>query len=257
MGASWQAGAAGLVVMASAFGAAAAGLQVSPVRLQFEPNQPSQVLLLNNSGEQALNAQVRVLRWSQRDHQDVLDASDDIVASPAIVRVLPGQPQTIRVLRTQQISSALEQSFRILVDELPGSPTDGAQTQSGLQLLMRYSIPVFISPSVSGPNAKAQLAQTPSFDFSLLSAAAVLDASGQAFLELRNPGPLSLRISQVSVIQPDGAQQVLSEGLLGYVLPQQAMRWPLPQPLRAGAVLAAQFNDELAPRRLPLRDARP
>ena len=57
-----------LAFLASAFwfggGAAASGLQVSPVSLTLPPTQAADGLWLSNTGDNVVNAQVRVFRWT-------------------------------------------------------------------------------------------------------------------------------------------------------------------------------------------------
>ena len=44
---------------------AASGLQVSPVSLTLPPTQAADGLWLSNTGDNVVNAQVRVFRWTQ------------------------------------------------------------------------------------------------------------------------------------------------------------------------------------------------
>ena len=50
----------------------ASALQVSPVRLQFEGAQRAQAIQVRNQGSDSLNAQVRVMRWTQENGVDKL-----------------------------------------------------------------------------------------------------------------------------------------------------------------------------------------
>jgi fimbrial chaperone protein len=57
-----------------------------------------------------------------------------------VISIPAGQRQLVRLIRNTQIANTTEQAYRLIVDELPNSQTD---VQSGLQLLLKYSIPVF------------------------------------------------------------------------------------------------------------------
>jgi fimbrial chaperone protein len=245
----------GLFLFTAGPAAWSAGLQVSPVRLQFAPEQQAQALQLNNNAAAPIHAQVRVMRWAQREQQDVLEAQDEILASPAIVRVLPGQAQTVRLVRSRIATAELEQSYRVLVDELPASAPDSQAAQSGLQLLMRYSIPVFIAAKSGAEGRRATESDTQPAAATRLKARLQPATGTGSRLELRNDGQQAVRISQLRAMLSDGRYISLSEGLLGYVLPGQLMAWSFEQPLSPGVVLEAQLNDEPGQQRLPLQDA--
>ena len=235
-----------VALLASAVTARAGALQVSPVRVQFQADQRAQSLQVSTGGTDVLEAQVRILQWSQEDGQDRLQPADDIVVSPAILRVAPGQPQTVRLVRVSPTSPARELSYRVLVDELPSKATP--TTATGLKVLKRYSIPVFVAPP--GPSAtpakKAAAAAPPLTDLSHLRARLVPGTNGGTELQVRNEGDRHVRVSYLSASKPDGTRQSLGNGLIGYVLPGRQVSWPvdLPQPATASLTLKARFNDD-------------
>ena len=57
----------------------------------------------------------------------------------------------------------------------------------------------------------------------------------------RNMGQHHVRLSQVIFAQP-GQRNEVTNGLLGYVLPRQARRWPLPQHIRPTGELRAHIS---------------
>ncbi len=231
--------------------AAASSLQVSPIQFTYAPTDQSQALYLQNTGTEPLEAQVRVMRWSQANGRDVLEKAEDLVASPAIVRVAPGERQVVRLARKKPLETSQEKSYRLLVDELPRKmPAE----RSGLEVLMRYSIPVFVEPNRAQAAASPAAAQQT--DLSRVRASVVRDADGKAALQVRNEGPSHLRISFASLADAAGARTWLAQGLVGYVLPGQQMRWPLaiPYPLPSGHTLKARFNDDRESRPVPLAE---
>lgn len=219
--------------------AAAAGLQVTPITLEIAHGDTSAVLWLANTGTAALQAQVRIVEWTQADHEDRLDTTRDLVASPPMLEVAAGARQLVRIVRTSGATPGEpERSFRLLVDELPG----GGGGQGGVQFLMRYSVPVFIAPDQPQPAPRLQWhlrAQPPA-------------------LEVVNTGSARAQLSEVAIVDAAGTRIVLSEGLLGYVLAGAQMRWPLPpdRPLPADARLQARINGEPLDRPIAIVDAR-
>lgn len=229
----------------------AASLQVAPILLEFPPQEQSQALWLTNSGDQPLQAQVRVQRWTQEGGTEQLAATRDLVASPALLQVAPGQRQLVRIVRLQSGPVAGEQAFRLLVDELP-SAGDAAPQRSGLTFLLRYSIPVFVGTPAPTPVETGRRAPPPpaaTTDVSLLSARW---QDGQ--LQVENRGDRRARLSQLAWINADGTRVNLRPGLLGYVLAGQSMQWPLPQPQQArpGGHLVATFESGHDEQALPL-----
>ncbi len=248
-----RAAAAVLMAAALAGAAQAAVLQVSPVRVEFGNAERAQALNIANSGKRDLEAQVRVMRWTQAGGQEHLVLADDMVVSPAIVRVTPGQQQVVRLVRVQPAPPAQELSYRVFVDELPSPPSLAAST--GVKVLMRYSIPAFVAPMDAHPAARKgrepTVAQT---DLSRVRAQLVAGNGGQSVLRVKNDGPRALRISYLSTLGPGGEKRSLGDGLIGYVLPGQQMGWPvhLPYPMPADLTLKARFNDDRQARPLPM-----
>jgi fimbrial chaperone protein len=247
----------GIVAAALAMASAAAGaadLQVSPILVEFGAREQAAAVWLSNTGKQPLRAQVRIQAWTQEGDQDVLEATRDLVASPAILEVAPGGKQMVRIIRLQPAPLAQESAYRLLVDELPGDP---GEDRKGLQFLLRYSIPVFIT--AAGPDearADARVPEgstTPSTDLSPLRLQLEAGAGGSR-LRASNTGARRIRISQLSLVDADGHEHSLNQGLLGYVLAGHSMAWPLPLalPLKTGQILKARFNDDLQAQPLPL-----
>lgn len=128
----------------------AQGLQVSPVSLEI--TERSGVLRLGNGSDGQLRAQVRVYRWLQSDGEDRLVETDELIASPPFVQVEPDAEQVIRLVRFGDEALAMsecERSYRVVVDELPGDP---GKAQTGLQYVLRYSVPVSLGGNGRLPN---------------------------------------------------------------------------------------------------------
>ncbi|TWT20204.1 molecular chaperone [Luteimonas marina] len=227
----------------------AASLQVAPILVEFQPDQQAQALWLTNTGDAPLHAQVRVQQWTQADGAEQLAPTRDLVASPAIVEIAPGQKQLVRLLRLLRLQPAAtgrEQAYRVLVDELPR--TDGP-AGSGLTLLLRYSIPAFVLKAGATPVIE-RAGPAPLADLSQVSATL---GDGDGTLSVANGGDQRLRIMQLAYVNPDGSRIVLNDGLVGYVLAGQRMQWPLvlPSAARPGGSLRAVFNHDGQEQALP------
>jgi fimbrial chaperone protein len=217
--------------------ASAASLQVSPTSITLTPTQRADALWLSNSGTAPLNVQLRVFRWTQSGGTESLDPTQDVVASPPMQTIAPGARQLVRIIHPGAPVTA-ESTYRIVVDELPdGDP------QQGLQFVLRYSVPVFVLPSAKAPDAQLQ-------------ATLVIGDDGKPALEVRNGGDGHAQLADLAYAAP-GGEIVVLPGLVGYVLPGQAMRWTLPGvPARyTGVGFSARINGDAHKRPLPLSPA--
>lgn len=229
-------------LLACSASALASGLQVSPTTLTLPANRNADGLWLSNSGDSGLRAQLRVYRWTQENGEEKLEPTQDVAISPPMLELPPGERQLVRLIRLGAPPEDVESSYRVVVDELP--PQD-APAKSGLQFVLRYSIPVFLSPP--GDGLAAPILQ------------AALDRSHDPMVvEISNRGELRAQIADLALIDSDGKRHVLAPGLLGYVLPGQRMRWPLAQPASlpdSGGTLKARINGEAAEQSLSLDSA--
>lgn len=207
--------------------AVASGLQVSPIGLRVAAAEQAQALWLTNTGTDTLHAQVRVFRWTQADGKDVFEATRDLVVSPPMVTIAPGDRQLVRIIRqVAPPSDGTEAAYRVIVDELPVGGAD----KGGLKFVLRYSVPVFIAPA-GDPTVSATLR-------------ASVEASGDGMvLRVHNSGKGHAQLADVSQHE-DGQDTPLLSGLVGYALPGSTMSWPLPPESRRAGALRARINGE-------------
>jgi len=214
------------LLLATLLPAAAANLQISPVSIQFRPGQGAAGITLQNYGDAPLYGQVRVYTWDQKDGQDVLAPATDVVASPPVMEVGARSSQTIRLVRRGNAQNATEQTYRILIDEIPRG--DGAAGATGVAIRLQYSVPVFAMPA--DDKAAPSLVWT------------VFRKDGAWMLRVKNEGTLHAQIGATSLKGPDGKDHDLSKGLLGYALAGKTREWRLPvdagfDPGKAGSQL--------------------
>lgn len=210
----------------------ASGLQVSPIGLRLAAAAPADALWLTNTGSETLHAQVRVYRWTQADGKDVLTPSRDIVVSPPMVTIAPGDRQMVRVIRqVTPPADGVETAYRVIVDELPVDTNDKA----GLRFVLKYSIPVFLAPA-GDPTVKATLV-----------AAWSVTPGGNA-LTVRNTGKGHAQVADVSWTAGSQSANAHMPGLVGYALPGATMTWKLPDGAPPGSgPVQARINGETSP----------
>lgn len=219
-------------------GVQAAALQVSPTTVQFNADGKAERVWLSASGEKPVTGQVRVYRWAQKDGKDVLTPTRDVVASPPMMTVPAGQTQLLRLVSKVPAGKA-EQAYRLIVDELP--PAGEKQPHAGMQLLLKYSIPLFVAPAGKAlDNAKRALEGV---TFSLQR------EGSKTWLTADNTRTTHIRLSALTYVTTGGQVQTLNAGLLGYVLAGSHQRWAVTSPTVAGDYRAI-VNDDVAPETL-------
>jgi fimbrial chaperone protein len=203
----------------------AASLQVSPVGIEVIAPGAGSVIKLHNDGNTPINSQIRVFRWQQIDGQERLEPTDEVVASPPMVRLAPGIDYTVRIVRLSKQPISTEESYRLLVDELPDQK---AVSDRIVHLVLRYSIPVFFTP----PNAvPAKLVWS------------VEKQRGRVRVSVVNDGDRHVRLAALNVRDRNGTTLTFGSGLTGYVLAHSNMQWSVQE---RGRLLAIDNSLQIA-----------
>jgi len=139
----------GLVLAASP--ASASQFTVNPTRVELSAGVPSAVVSLRNDGQLPIRIQVKTHAWTQTlDGQMKLDATDDVVVFPALVTIAPGEERRLRIAVTSA-PAQVERTYRVFMEELP--PVAGAMAETGVHVLTRVGIPVFLRALAPSPRA--------------------------------------------------------------------------------------------------------
>ena len=217
---------AGLAVMAGLFfvgTASAGGLTVSPIMVELSAKETAQGLWLSNSGSEPMRAQLRGYVWSQGEGADVLQPTQDLVLSPPMLTLAPGQQQLVRLIRVGA-AGPREQSYRILIDELPDP---NKPQHNGLNFVMQFSVPVF---ALAADQSKGAATSAP-LDWKIVS------EGGNFVLTAMNAGTQRAQVADFELLDAQGKILQQQSGLFGYVLAGATRRWSLS--LTAANVAAA------------------
>ncbi|MBY8917085.1 molecular chaperone [Nitratireductor rhodophyticola] len=201
-------GAIALFALCGLSPSSAASLRVAPTTVDMIAPDSAAVLNLRNEANRPINVQVRVYRWTQEGGVDRLQPTRDVVASPPATQLPAGADYVLRIVRVARRPVQGEESYRVVVDELP----DRARQRAGtVSLVVRHSIPVFF---------RSENAGAPQVAWSVSRSGATL------MLVARNNGAGRLRLSDVRISQ--GARRIgRRDGLVGYVLGGATMQWPI------------------------------
>ncbi|PZP53513.1 MAG: pilus assembly protein [Agrobacterium fabrum] len=207
----------------------AASLRVAPVLLDLKAPTAASSLRIWNDAKTPINVQVRIFRWTQQNGQDVYTAAQDVVASPPMTQLKGGAENLIRIVRLSKAPLRAEESYRVIVDELPpaGKPQSGT-----VNLVVRHSIPVFFSPASTG-DAQPVWKVTP---------------QGKGYrVSVSNAGDRRIRIANL-MLSGSGQPIARQQGLVGYVLGKSAASFLVPATGgRAGGTLKISADSEGGP----------
>ncbi len=221
---------AGLALAGLANGptAQAAQLHVRPVIIELKAPAAASKLVLTNRGRTPITAQVRLFRWTQKNGRDVLERTRMVVASPPLLKMRPGRDYIVRIVRLAKIPVQGEETYRLLVDEIPEKKLKG----SGVVFALRYSIPVFFQqPGATPPRISWQ----------------AFSRKGRLILRASNAGQLHERISGLKLTLPGGRTKTLYPGLAGYVLGKSVRQWVAKVSVRKGATLTIRGQGNNGP----------
>ncbi|WP_151821531.1 fimbrial biogenesis chaperone [Acinetobacter oleivorans] len=121
----------------------AASIRLSPVSVEILSDQSASSISLYNQSNESSDLQVRVFEWRQNAGQDQLIPTDEIAVSPPFLKLQPNDSYNLRVVRINPVPVSGEQTYRIIIDELP-KPIDNRKADQGVNVLLRSSLPLFV-----------------------------------------------------------------------------------------------------------------
>lgn len=201
-----------LLAPMSGLGSAQA-FQVRPVRVELGSRQLAAQLVVSNPTPRTMLIQADAFAWSQEKDRESLDPSANLIVNPPIFELAPGAQQVVRVGLRRAVEAGVEVPYRIWLTQVatPGDPAD-----TGVQMLLRVSLPVFVTGSGTGaPQAVWQRG-----------------AAADGALELGNSGARHLHVRALRLVADGVNPEPLGPC---YALPGGLCRWPLPAALRERA----------------------
>ncbi|TMU72259.1 molecular chaperone [Pseudomonas fluorescens] len=233
-----------MVMLGASQAHAASSVLIWPIDPVLEADQQASALWLENRGNETANLQIRVFGWSQSGFAEQYQNQRDVIGSPPVAKIEPGQKQLVRLTRTKEVPPGQELAYRIIIDEIPSAQpagADGGKTAAAIRFQMRYSVPLFAYGAGLWSKEDSTRARDPKgVGLPQLSWRTVA-VDGKPYVEVRNQGAVHARLTDVAIKQA-GQSKPLAEGLLGYVLPGAVMRWPAPTPLTSDSALQVRVN---------------
>lgn len=212
--------------------AAPGAVLIWPVNPVIEAERQAGALWLENPGKAPVTLQVRIYAWAQADGKNVYAEQAAVIGTPPIVTIAPGEKQLVRLTRAGAPPASYEAPYRIVIDEIPIDDPDAAGSGAAVAFRMRYSLPLFVLGTAAPKKKDSASVPLPSLGWQITG------NGDDRQLAIRNDGAVHARLTDVTL-----GGTPLAAGLLGYVLPGQTMRWPLPASAgHAPTNLAASVN---------------
>jgi P pilus assembly chaperone PapD len=126
-----------------------AGISVSPLSatLTLKDKRSHLLTVINTDQKRPKAIRVKALKW-QLDHQgnDIRSPTDDLILFP-IQFILPaGGRRSIRVASRIHVAPALEDSYRVMVQEVPVDLQGENEIRTGVRLITSYATAFYIAP---------------------------------------------------------------------------------------------------------------
>ncbi|MCD9005491.1 molecular chaperone [Luteimonas sp. XNQY3] len=210
--------------------AATASLLIWPINPTIASDESATALWLENRGRSPAHLQMRVFEWRQVDGENDYRPQHDVVGSPPMMRIEPGQRQMVRLTRTTATPATGELAYRVIVDEIPTARTqapDATAPPAGIRFQLRYSIPLFIDGQSTATGRGDTRTRHPRESRAHALSWEITRRDGQAFLDIHNRGDRHVRLTDIGFRRRDGSHVPLGDGHLGYVLANGFARWPL------------------------------
>lgn len=117
---------------------------ISPIQLNLSVKNPVGSFTITNDSAATLTYQSLALSWVQIDGQDIQQDTNDLIVTPPIVSIGPQSAQIFRVALLKPTPSLVEQSYRIVLEDISVDASKVEQT--GLSFRLNHNLPVFYAP---------------------------------------------------------------------------------------------------------------
>ncbi|WP_081352310.1 MULTISPECIES: fimbrial biogenesis chaperone [Stenotrophomonas] len=185
-----------LLAVALANPLASYAVEVSPVVAIYSPSQKIGVLSITNTDSMPKTYQVFADAWTVENGKQTRRETGDLRFAPSLITIQPGKRQVVRYLKTNPADS--EQAYRIRVQEILDPEV---AKLPGLHQTVKIDSPWFWRPKGAQPQ---------------------LSASWQGgSLLIQNTGSATAQLTNLTA----GSEH--KSGLVGYVLPTEALKLPL------------------------------
>lgn len=199
-------------------------IMIKPVIVNFNADQFSEEIVLENesSTEKIFHASVK--SWHQADNQFSYPDTDRVIIFPGSATIPPNGTQKFRIVVKQHPREKTQEPYRIIFSELPSTSKKSVEGVH-FSFLFKLLVPVFVMGKEFSPAPKV------SWD-------AISDPSSKATtLTIRNTGNTFFKIRGLSSTRAPSIKQI--DWL--YILPNSQHTWTIDKPLAPNSVLDLNY----------------
>ena len=215
-------------------GAASAQALISPVVVEFGPRQRIATvrITLSDKAIRPMRLQAQLLQWTQElQGAAVTQPSEDLIVTPRIAQLKPGQQQVLRLALRGALPADREQAYRLVLEDIAQPTSMDLGGGAAVNFRMAYDLPVMVAP---------RGAVVRSLRWRSCSSQTAPRAAEGVCVRLVNAGNRRLKVRSVTV-GGDGWQQELTLKEADAVLAGTEREWVVPAHA-AGAVRSVQVH---------------
>lgn len=147
---AWLLVTAPMAADADAAGSVAVRLSVNPVIVTLDSEEHIRTVRLHNTADERIVMQAFVNAWHVTDNEDRYVPTDELIVTPPVFTISPGEEQIVRVGLQQPVPSDRERAYRVYFEQSPSPRSTATETSEQrpavIRMNLRIGIPVFIRP---------------------------------------------------------------------------------------------------------------
>ena len=211
-----------------------AQMLIQPVVVELAPRQRAVAVsvTLSESAPAPIRLQAELLRWKQDlEGHPVTVPSDDLIVSPPLADLQPGQRQVFRIALRGPPSNQ-EIAYRLILEDIADADAAASAAQGmAINFRMRYDLPVLVAPV-----GKVQNALRWSACASAAAKPAAEAVAAEACVRVLNTGNRRVKV-QMLTLSGDGWQQSLEIRDGENLLAGSEREWHVPLATAQGGAL--------------------
>ena len=124
------------------------GFSVSPISAEIDlAKQRSHLVTVTSQDKEVIPIKVKATSWSlTNEGKDIREDTTDIILFPGQFLLRPDEKRVIRAAPRTKAKPDIEQSYRILIQQVPVELKERQGTESGVKLLTSYATALYVAP---------------------------------------------------------------------------------------------------------------
>lgn len=211
--------------------AIAGSVTLTPVRLEIAAGQQVTNFNIYNQDSSKAVYQITAFSWQQKNGKDIETPTNDVIITPPIVTIQGKAEQVVRVGLRYPANSSQEASYRVIVQEVPLSEPSLNSSQTGIHMLLKMSMPLFIKPAEETRQLNCEIKS-------------VKPSSNLWSIRLVNNSNVHVIISDFQLANVSGSKITTQPNISGVILSKQSKEWQvaIKQPLPKEVKLSVATN---------------